>query len=241
VALTFDDGPYPLYTPLLLEVLRRHSVKATFFVTGQAVRQYPQLARQIAADGHELANHTFTHRRGSELSEAELAQEILDTEQALREVVGVVPSLFRPAGGNLSRAQQALVGRLGYTTVLYTVNPGDWWVRDPEEVSELTMSGRQEEGVILLHSGSMSTLRALPGVLARLRQRGLAPVTVGRLAQARGLTLPANPRELPALAAKPQPPGETLFQRFLQGLVASTRPPAEGRTPQAGRALPRAD
>lgn len=185
VALTFDDGPYPMYTPALLDLLRHHGARATFFLTGAGTRDHPELARQIAEEGHELANHTFSHRREADLTPSELESEVIATEREIERATGRQTRLFRPAGGGMSPAMLDTVGRLGYTTVLETVNPGDWWIRDPGELYRGSFRGRLRGGVVLMHSGSYGTLQALPTVLADLEAKGLRFVTVGDLMRAR--------------------------------------------------------
>lgn len=181
VALTFDDGPYPMYTPALLDVLRRRGARATFFLTGASTRDHPELARQIADEGHELANHTYSHRRESELRPAELEAEILGAEREIRDATGITTRYFRPAGGALSPEMLATSGRLGYTTVMETVNTGDWWQREPGDLYRAALKGRVRGGIILMHTGSYGMLEALPTVLDELEKKGLRCVTVGDL------------------------------------------------------------
>jgi peptidoglycan/xylan/chitin deacetylase (PgdA/CDA1 family) len=194
IALTFDDGPYPLYTPLLLEILKHYQVKATFFVVGIHIREFPSLARQIVADGHEIANHTHRHRRERDLSQAELRDEILGCELAVSEVTGKRPRLFRPAGGFLSQEGIQTVQNLGYTMCNATVNPGDWWQRDPDLLIRFSYRGRSREGVTLMHSGALGIVRALPGYINALRAKGFEFVTVSQLAQEIGKPLPDLPK-----------------------------------------------
>lgn len=186
VALTFDDGPYPLYTPALLDVLERRGARATFFVTGSAVRDQPELARQIAERGHELANHTFSHRREAQLGPGELAREILAAEREIRETTGFRTRLFRPAGGAYSPAMLATAGGLGYSTVRETVNTGDWWQREPGDLYRAALRGRVRGGIVLMHAGSYGMLEALPTVLDELDRKGLRCVTVSDLLRAQG-------------------------------------------------------
>lgn len=213
IALTFDDGPYPLYTPLLLDILKHYHVKATFFVVGIHVREYPQLARQIVADGHEIANHTNHHRRERDLSQQELMQEILDCEAAIQDVTGQRPRLFRPAGGFLTEAGIATVQKLGYTLCNATVNPGDWWQRDPDLLIRFSYRGRSREGVTLMHSGALGIVRAMPGYINALRAKGFDFVTVSELAQGLGRPLPDLPKReerSKSSGAGPRPNPESL-------------------------------
>jgi peptidoglycan/xylan/chitin deacetylase (PgdA/CDA1 family) len=201
IALTFDDGPYPLHTSVLLATLKEHQVKATFFLVGRRVHEFPELARRITDDGHELANHTFSHRREGELEPGELEQELLKAEQAMAEVTGVRPHLFRPAGGSLSPEGIAQVKGLGYTLVDYTVNPGDWWIRSSEDLLKGSFRGRSREGVVLLHTGNLPLVRALPVYIETMRAKGFRFVTVSELVEAVDAPLPVSPRLQPGESA----------------------------------------
>lgn len=194
IALTFDDGPYPLHTSVLLATLKEHQVKATFFLVGRRIQEFPELARRVADDGHELANHTFSHRREGELGEGELEQELLKTEDAMAEVCGVRTHLFRPAGGSLTPEGIARVKALGYTTVNWTVNPGDWWVRSSDDLLKGSFRGRSREGIVLLHTGNLPLVRALPVYIETMRAKGFRFVTVSELVEAVDTPLPVSPR-----------------------------------------------
>lgn len=194
IALTFDDGPYPLHTSVLLATLREQQVKATFFLVGRRVLEFPELTKQIAEEGHELANHTFSHRREGELGPGELEQELLQTEEAMAAVCGVRTHLFRPAGGSLTPDGLATVRRLGYTNVNWTVNPGDWWVRSADDLLKGSFRGRSREGIVLLHTGNLPLVRALPVYIESMRAKGFRFVTVSELAQAVETPLPFSPR-----------------------------------------------
>lgn len=204
VALTFDDGPYSLYTPMLLGVLKKYQVPATFFLVGRRVQEFPELTQLIASEGHEIANHTFDHRRERDLSQSELRQDILANEDLLARVCGVRPRLFRPAGGKMSSQGIATVKALGYTTVDYTINPGDWWIHSPEVLLEGLFRGRAREGVVLLHTGNTSTVRVLPLYIEALRAKGFRFVTVSQLIEAVDSPFPAFSRLKPgeSLAVK---------------------------------------
>lgn len=194
IALTFDDGPYPLHTSVLLATLKEQQVKATFFLVGRRVQEFPELTRRIADDGHELANHTFSHRREGELGPGELEQELLKTEDAMAAVCGVRTHLFRPAGGSLSPEGIARVKGLGYTLVDYTVNPGDWWIRSADDLLKGSFRGRSREGVVLLHTGNLPLVRALPVYIETMRAKGFRFVTVSELVDAVDTPLPTSPR-----------------------------------------------
>lgn len=194
IALTFDDGPYPLHTSVLLATLKEHQVRATFFLVGRRVQEFPELTKKIADDGHELANHTYSHRREGELGPNELEQELLKTEDAMVAACGVRTHLFRPAGGSLSPEGTLRVKELGYTLVDYTVNPGDWWIRSSQDLLKGSFRGRSREGVVLLHTGNLPLVRALPVYIETMRAKGFRFVTVTELVSAVDDPLPASPR-----------------------------------------------
>lgn len=214
IALTFDDGPYPLYTPLLLDILQHYNVKATFFVVGIHLREYPALARKIVDEGHEIANHTNRYRREHNLSHKDLREEVLLCEQAIHDVTGQYPRCFRPAGGNLSLDGITTLQSLGYTCCNATVNAGDWWQRDPDKLIEWSFHGRSREGVVLMHSGALGTIKALPGYINSLKAKGFQFTTLAGLARHTGAPLPELPKRThkeKLLTGGPDPEQESLI------------------------------
>ena len=172
VALTFDDGPTAEYTPKVLEVLRRHKVKAAFFVTGLGARQYPQLIRAIAAQGHLVATHSFHHPRHA--SSRAGRKQILLTEKAIRRA-GVVPSrYYRPPYGIVTDKIRQLCQRLRYHIVLYSFLSPDY--RRPP-INELVAGVRRfttPGGIVVMHDGGgdrSRTVEALPTIIKELSRR----------------------------------------------------------------------
>ena len=108
IALTFDDGPHPRYTPEILDILKKYDVKATFFLIGENIALYPDLVKRILAEGHEIGNHTFTHRGIGEYTEHQLGREMEHCEKVIYEVVEYQPKLFRPPGGRLDQKVRRL-------------------------------------------------------------------------------------------------------------------------------------
>lgn len=181
IALTFDDGPNES-TEDYLVVLRSFGARATFFVVGEQCARYPELVARIAADGHELAGHGYTHRRFPELGAAELRDELLRTAALLPKAVGR-RSLVRPPHGALSVASVLTCARAGFTTALWSHDSGDWCTKRPEDVVD---AFRHEEAsrpgaVVLLHEGQDWTMAALPEILGRLKETGHELVTMGAL------------------------------------------------------------
>lgn len=148
MALTFDDGPDPEWTPRLLELLARYGAKATFFVLGQNAARYPDLIARIAAEGHEIGNHTWSHRPLPDLSRAEIAEELARTAAAIGPKA--VP-LMRPPYGDFDRRANAVVRRLGYRPVLWSAASGDWEASGASAMAEQVLANARPGAIALFH------------------------------------------------------------------------------------------
>ncbi len=186
VALTFDDGPFPIYTTLLLDTLDRLQLKATFFLVGEQVQQYPYFAQAIVRAGHEVGNHTFHHPNLIHLSEQQVEEEIARTQEVVATVTGQTPRYFRPPGGDYNRTVLRTVRRLGLMTVFWTDDPGDYANIGPRALEAKTLARITNGGILLLHQGVEDTIRVLPHIAEVLRRRGFAITTVS------GLLLPGR-------------------------------------------------
>ncbi|WP_051304338.1 polysaccharide deacetylase family protein, partial [Calidithermus chliarophilus] len=184
VALTFDDGPWPGSTPAVLDILARNGVKATFFWIGQHLERYPDLARQVVAEGHAVGNHTYSHR--SAASPAEVAAlEIGRASALIEEVTGVRTTLFRPPGGHLENGLVKHALEQGYVVVMWSAlsddtKPG----ADAASIVHNVMGRVRPGSIVLLHDGGgdrARTLEALPLLIERLRAEGYRFVTVPEL------------------------------------------------------------
>lgn len=185
VALTFDDGPAP-DTGAILSILERFKAKATFFVVGSMVRANPGTARRIVAEGHEIANHSYSHPMLPSRSE------LVSTNGVIRETTRFRPCLFRPPYGALDSRLARDVGAEKMKTVLWNVDTVDW--RLPGSGSIASIGGSAGPGsIVLMHDGGGprgQTVAALPSMLSSLRSRGLKPVTVSRLLGSRTIYRP---------------------------------------------------
>jgi len=180
--LTIDDGPHPLVTPLILDTLRRENVKATFFVVGELVEQYPELVRMIVADGHELGNHTYSHIPLSGLNPRGVWAQLRGCEVGVERACGVKMRWFRPPGGDCTEETLRASDALGYTTVLWTDNTGDWNGLRPAEIVANALQNLRGGGIILMHQDNVESMQALPSIIAGARARGLSLGTVGDVA-----------------------------------------------------------
>jgi peptidoglycan/xylan/chitin deacetylase (PgdA/CDA1 family) len=181
VALTFDDGPTEL-TPGYLSVLERFGAKATFFVVGELCAVHPELVSAIAAGGHELAGHGYTHRRFPTLSPSELRDELVRT-QALLPPNLLGHTFVRPPHGAVSFSSVLTCARAGFTTALWSHDSGDWCTeRSQDVVAAFEDEEASKPGaIVLLHEGQAWTMDALPAILGRLKEAGHELVTMGEL------------------------------------------------------------
>lgn len=178
VALTFDDGPEPLYTPLLLDTLRRLGVHATFFLVGQRADQYPYFARAIVEEGHEVGNHGYRHASLTRLPPAELREELARAQAALEAATGVRPRYLRPPGGGFNRDVLRAASSSGLVVVLWTDDAGDYRGGGPERLRTQVLSRVFGGGIVLLHQGIPATLQVLPDVIRTLSNLGYRVGTV---------------------------------------------------------------
>jgi peptidoglycan/xylan/chitin deacetylase (PgdA/CDA1 family) len=181
VALTFDDGPDPIYTTLLLDTLDHLGLRATFFLIGDRVEAFPYFARDIAAAGHELGNHSFHHVNLARLPLLDLDREIGATQQIIEQTTGAAPRYFRPPGGHYNRGVLQTASAHGLTTVFWTDNPADYTLAGTAALQAKLLGRASNGGIILLHQGVDEMLRVLPHAVDALRQRGLAVVPIGAL------------------------------------------------------------
>ncbi|MCD8230674.1 MAG: polysaccharide deacetylase family protein [Clostridiales bacterium] len=155
IALTFDDGPDPEYTPMLLAGLRERGVKATFFLLGQQIEMYPEIVEEMYADGHEVGVHSYEHVNLEEVSEEEACEQIQSTGNLIYDLTGVWPSFVRPPYGNWP---SALDNDFCMVTVLWDVDPLDWATEDASLIVQRILENAEEYDIILLHDASESSV-----------------------------------------------------------------------------------
>jgi peptidoglycan/xylan/chitin deacetylase (PgdA/CDA1 family) len=181
VALTFDDGPYPFYTPLLLHVLERSNVHATFFIIGRCAQQFPELVFRILASGDEVANHTYNHVPLTKLTDRQIEYQIAADGVLLQQFTGEPLSLFRPPHGRFNAHVVTIAHELGYHTIFWSDSADDVKVMSPHVIVKRVLEEASPGGIILLHSGRYPTIEALPVIIDNLRRRGYRFVTVSQL------------------------------------------------------------
>jgi peptidoglycan-N-acetylglucosamine deacetylase len=184
VALTFDDGPDPEWTPPVLDLLGEHRARATFFLVGEKADRCPELVERIADEGHSVGTHTYSHVNLRKISPGRTRQEIRDAETVVQAITGARPRWFRPPYGAFSPAGLWQTCRAGVTTVLWSVNPTDYKEESSERI--LAQLGPLNNGdIVLLHDKSRGVVDALPEILARIDDAGLRPVRLDEVFEKR--------------------------------------------------------
>ncbi|MDZ7295210.1 MAG: polysaccharide deacetylase family protein [candidate division KSB1 bacterium] len=179
VYLTFDDGPDPHGTPLILDLLEAHGCLATFFVLGCRAAAHPQLVRRLLQAGHGLGTHSFAHTRLGHLSSAAIVEDIRRTDEAVAALVGRVPRCFRPPYGSVSPALFKAAAATEKRVVLWSLSSGDYLPRlDPERLAHRLLRKVRGGDIVLFHDGHANaprTARVLELLLPQLQARGLRP------------------------------------------------------------------
>jgi polysaccharide deacetylase family sporulation protein PdaB len=186
VAITFDDGPHPDFTPKLLEILKQYGAKATFFVVGEMAEKSPELVKAEMAAGHDVGNHTYHHVNLTKIPNEDVATEIKACGDVIQQITGKAPHLFRPPGGDYNKRVAEAVEALGYTMVLWTDDPGDYASPGDKVIETRLLDKISNGGIILLHDGVQQTVDVLPQILQHLKSKGFEFVTVDEMMGSRG-------------------------------------------------------
>jgi len=189
IALTFDDGPDPVYTDLILDVLKEKDVKATFFLIGKKMKQYPLVTERIFEEGHCLANHTYNHTDLKGKSFRNVYLSILQTEQILDSVRGKTLKIFRPPWGHITSEEKVNLKKFGFKIVLWDVNSKDFKPNiTVNEIIYNVMSGVGDKKIVLFHDSDYlgkasrkNTVLALPQIIDLLKELGYSFVTIDEM------------------------------------------------------------
>lgn len=196
VAITFDDGPNDLYTPQVLDLLKKYNAKATFFLIGERVTRYPEVALREIEEGHEVANHTFSHARLQYLSDEQIRNQLQKTHEAIINATHVEPVLFRPPFGYYSERSINAVHELGYLTVMWSWHQDtfDWSNPGVYKIVSNVLKDTRKGDIVLFHDHGgdrTQTIDALKQILPALQKQGYSFVTVSQLLELKaGVKLP---------------------------------------------------
>lgn len=185
VALTFDDGPSGDNTLALMELLAEKDVRATFFLCGYRIEQFPELPGALRRAGHELGVHGYSHNCFDTMTPAALRGEISRTSA----LMGGAPGLLRPPCGVWDARVRSAAREAGMCVVLWSVDPEDWRCRDPAEIVRRVCAGAADGSILLLHDLYPATVAAAGQIIDRLRAEGYEFCTVSELAERKGAAL----------------------------------------------------
>ena len=183
LAMTFDDGPHIEFTPKLLDLLKERGIKATFFLVGKNAQAYPQIVKRIVDEGHEVANHSWSHSAFNKMGEAGVTAELQKTQDAIVKACGVAPIIYRPPYGAITLSQKKWIHeKFGMPTILWEVDPLDWKApRSSEKVYNEILKQTYSGSIILAHDIHGTTVEAMPSTLDALKAQGFQFVTVTQL------------------------------------------------------------
>lgn len=184
IALTFDDGPDPVYTPQILDLLKHNHKQATFFIIGLHAKDNPDVLRMISQQGHEIGNHGYTHRRFSGKPKEFILGDLTKTADLIEKVTGTKPKLIRPPCGKISPELLEIVRENHLKLITWGEDPEDWKHHDSSYISSHILKNVKPGQIIVLHDGGgnrAATVQALAILLPALDKAGFELVTVGKL------------------------------------------------------------
>ncbi|WP_410986641.1 polysaccharide deacetylase family protein [Bacillus paranthracis] len=190
VALTFDDGPHPVFTPKILDILAKYNAKATFFVAGNKVKRFPAILKRQVKEAHEIANHTYNHIYDKNITATKLTSELNQTDEIIKRITGYKPTLYRPVGGLHNNLIINTAIQNGKLVILWSwhQDPQDWRSPAASKISKYITKGVKPGNIILLHDWNGSefskisqTVEALESIMKYLNNNGYKCVTVSEL------------------------------------------------------------
>lgn len=187
IALTFDDGPDPRFTPKVLDVLKKHNAKATFFVIGARAAAHQELLKRIHNEGHAIGNHTYWHPDLEKVGIGRLDWGIKETAKVIEETIGYNTRLFRPPYGSLNEETTKYLKKRNYSAIMWSVDSSDWMSLSSEQVQKNVLSNIHPGAVVLMHDGGHWTqdlsgmVNALDIIIKKLKKDGMEFVTVPEL------------------------------------------------------------
>ncbi len=184
IALTFDDGPHPGRTPEILDILDKYGIKATFFLVGQNIDYYPKTAKSIIDRGHEIGNHTYSHKTLDKCDKKEIELELSKFNSSLSAISDYTPTLMRPPCGSVSETLKSTTAATNTDIILWSIDTRDWAHTDYRTIADNVINNAESGDIILMHdyiSGNSPTPKALNIIIPKLLEKGFTFVTVSEL------------------------------------------------------------
>ncbi|HZJ58065.1 MAG TPA: polysaccharide deacetylase family protein [Clostridia bacterium] len=187
IALTFDDGPENITTPKILDILKENKISATFFVLGREIKRYPDVMERMINEGHQVANHSWSHLRPTSLMDPEFIEEITLAKEILDDYMDLdVPFYYRPPYGLLTPSQIEQMGEKGYMAISWSVDSLDWTGSASEEIQDKVIDSVHPGAIVLMHCAGgkdrrSETTKALPRIIETLQEQGYKFVTIDDL------------------------------------------------------------
>lgn len=183
IALTFDDGPHPVYTKKLLDGLKERGVKATFFLIGKNIEENKELVLRMSQEGHCIGSHTYNHVQLTQLSDEQACEEICLTNDAISMITGENVTYIRPPYGEWDNRVECAINM---NPVMWTIDPRDWEVKDTPTIVERVKKNAQAEGIILLHDIYDTSVEAALEIVDILQAEGYEFVTIDEIQKCNG-------------------------------------------------------
>ena len=179
VALTYDDGPFKTYTPMLLDILKTYNASATFFVLGDHVENNPEILERMILEGHEIGNHTYSHYQLTSIHETLVEEEIHKTQEVIYKVIQKYPAILRPPYGDYNEVVLNYLGEM--KMVRWDVDSEDWRSRDVKKIVDTVLKNVKDKSIILMHDQYKTTIEASAIIIPALIEEGYQLVTVSQL------------------------------------------------------------
>ncbi|MGG5322329.1 polysaccharide deacetylase family protein [Enterococcus sp. DIV2381] len=178
VVLTFDDGPDPVNTVKLLDILKENNISATFFLVGKSAEKYPEAVKEIFKDGHEIGNHTFDHKDLKTLSSKDIKNEIDKTDRIIQNLIGRTPKYIRPPYGSVDKEIANIINR---PIINWSVDSEDWKSQNTDMIIQHVLQTVYDGSIILFHDTHKETIKAIPYIIRDLIKNGYKIITLNEL------------------------------------------------------------
>lgn len=181
VALTFDDGPDGKVTPEILKTLKKYDVKATFFMLTKSAEKFPDIAKKVAKQGHEIANHSETHINLNTVKKSRIEKEVVQSKKQLKKITGVEPKLFRPPYGEYNSSVIELAKKSEQKIIMWSVDTLDWQHKNKNRTVDIVTRDTKPLSIVLMHDIHATTADALPSLIEMLQKEGYEFVTTSEM------------------------------------------------------------